>query len=53
MEQDPLSREETRKLEDALRRIMEFGYGDGHARGFTCADMAADALGLPRKKRRG
>lgn len=36
-----------------LKRIMEFGYSDGHAKGFTCADMAADALGEPRKKRSG
>lgn len=41
------------RYQAALMAIMEFGYGDGHAKGFTCADMAADALGEPRKKRSG
>lgn len=32
------------RLRDALIEIERFGHGDGHGRGFTCADMAQQAL---------
>lgn len=31
-------------LEQALEKIKEFGHGNGHARGYTCANMAEEAL---------
>ncbi len=33
-----------RELEEALREIARFGHNEGHGRGFTCADMAEQAL---------
>ena len=32
------------ELEQALKSIVEFGYGLGHSRGFSCAKMAEKAL---------
>jgi hypothetical protein len=34
-----------------LRKIREFGYvNSGH--GYTCAEMASDGLGIPRRKKK-
>lgn len=32
------------RLEYALTEIERFGHGDGHGRGYTCANIAAAAL---------
>ena len=32
------------RLVKELEAIEKFGHGDGHGRGHTCANMAADAL---------
>jgi len=45
---DPHARAE--RLEAALREIERFGHHEGHGRGYTCANTAAEALrelGLP------
>lgn len=37
--------EENERLRNALADIERFGHNEGHGRGFTCANMAAEALG--------
>jgi hypothetical protein len=36
--------DENERLRKALQEIERFGHNEGHGRGYTCADMAADAL---------
>ena len=36
--------EERDRLKYALESIERFGHGDGHGRGYTCANMAQSAL---------
>lgn len=33
------------RLRKALQHIERFGHNEGHGRGYTCATMAAEALG--------
>lgn len=40
---------EIERLRGALRAIEAFGHGNGHGRGFTCANMAQEALGASDK----
>jgi hypothetical protein len=36
--------DEHERLRKALQEIERFGHNEGHGRGYTCANMAADAL---------
>jgi hypothetical protein len=36
--------DENERLRKALQEIERFGHNEGHGRGYTCANMAADAL---------
>ena len=39
-----LMMERIKILESALEKIEKFGHSDGHARGYTCANIAEEAL---------
>ena len=44
-EEDYLALEaENKRLRDILSEIEKFGHSDGHGRGFTCANIAKQAL---------
>jgi len=36
-------------MEEALKRIEEFGHSHGHARGYSCANIAEEALDKAKK----
>lgn len=36
--------DENERLQLALQEIERFGHNEGHGRGYTCANMAAEAL---------
>jgi hypothetical protein len=37
-------RKQNKKYKDALHKIEEFGHNNGHGRGYTCANIAKEAL---------